>query len=451
MEEKAKTLDFITRDIKAKFEDFTIPPEVKRDLSVVVPMVKGTLLLKYGAHSYSFYNFKTLKGFNVSINHQEISRFKLKKLKRAAWSEDIPVLEYLFKRYHYNFSFLEQIMLMTVPHTVTSLNNGRFHVNLWSYFGYLEIDCNKRTVTYRLINDKTYRNVLGSQQYYDRERDELFYTAYSLKQSIDRIDNAHNPVNCSIFKQNNRTGETDVVWSGEFADYIHDIVINKQGTYCVIPELGLYTDKGNNIVPSKVLILDLKTKKTWTIERFSVAAHAQFDPEDPNVVYFSNHNFNFEHTDIITLLKKATYSVKFRGPASVYKYRLTPEGPKEIGMFTEPDFYRLTNFYVFKHRGKMIIAALGFPDEIFIVDADKMTFIKKVKVINPRVLKNLFSGKPALIGTFSPSIDGEKLYVQTTKSFQVVDIASGEPDYIINHFFNRTCSNHMQTSSDTDW
>ena len=451
MAEKIKIPEFKKRNINVKFKEFSIPPKVKRDLSAIVPMVKGTWLLKYGKHCYSFYNFKTLRGFNISISNQDIDRFKPQKLKKAAWSENVPVLEFFFKRFHNNFSFIEQIMLMTVPHTVTSLSNGKFLVNLWSYFGYLEIDCNKRTVTYRLIDDKTYKNVLGSQQYYDKENDELYYSAYSLTQSIERIQNADKPVNCSIFKKKIRSGETELVWSGEYADYIHDIVINKPGTYCALPELGMYTDKDKNIVPSRVLILDLKLKKTWTVDRFYVAAHAQFDPENPDVVYFSNHNFEFEHTDIINLLKKATYNIKFRGPASVFKYRLTPNGPEEIGMFTEPDFYRLTNFHVFKHQGKMIIAALGFPDEIYILDADKMTFIKKLKVINPKVLKNLFSKKPALIGTFSPSIDGEKLYVQTTKSFQVVDIATGEPDYIINHFFNRTASNHMQTSSDTDW
>lgn len=451
MAPKPKVLQFIARDIKAKFKEFTIPPEAKRDLSVVVPTVKGKPLLKYGAHSYSFYNFSTLKGFTVSIGHQEIIRFKPAKLKRAEWSEGTPLSKAILKRYHYNFSFIEQMMLMTVPHTVTSMGNGRFLINLWAYFGYLDIDCRKRRVTYRLIDDKAYKTVLGSQQYYHSKKDELYYAAYSMKESLSRIDNASNPVHCSVFKQRQETGRTSVVWSGEFADFVHDIVMNKQGTLCALPELGLYTDKTRSIVPSKALILDLGTGKTWTIDRFSVAAHAQFDPKDPRIVYFSNHNFNFEHTSLLSLLKKATYTVKFKGPASVYKYRITPKGPKKVGVFTRSDFYRLTNFHVFDHRGKTVIAALGFPDVIFIVDAEKMSYIKKVKVRNQRCGKAPDSKKPALIGTFSPSLDGEKLYVQTTRSFQVLDIAKEDPDMVVNHFFNRTCSNHMLTSADTDW
>ncbi len=451
MKKSNQNISFISRDIHAKFKEFSIPSKVKKKLSVVVPLVKGTPWLKYGKHSYTFYNFETLKGFSVSISHNDIMRLGFKKLARADWNKNTPVLKNLLKKYHYNFSFIEQIMLMTVPHTVTSLGNGRFFVNLWSYFGYLDINCRKRTVKYRLVNDKKYRNVLGSQQFFDSKTNELYYTAYSLKESFERIDHTDQKVHCSIYKKEMETDKTSIVWSGAFTDYIHDIIINKQRRYCIIPELGLYTDKNNNIIPSKVLVLDLKTKQTWNIERFSVAAHAQFDPEDPNIVYFSNHNFNFEHSSIIKLLKKATYSVNFRGPAAVYKYKLTPNGPKEIGVFSRTDFYRLTNFHVFKHRGKMIMAALGFPDVIFIIDAKKMSYIKKIKVKNPSILKNLFSKKPALIGTFSPSFDGEKLYVQTTKSFQVVNIANGKADMIINHFYSRTCSNHMETSSDIDW
>ena len=106
---------------------------------------------------------------------------------------------------------------------------------------------------------------------------------------------------------------------------------------------------------------------------------------------------------------------------------------------------RNSRLIVWNQRG-FCWAALGFPDEIFIVDADKMSFIKKIKIENRVGNKN-----PTLIGTFSPSLDGEKLYVQITKSFQIVDIHTEIPDMKINHSYYCTCSNHMQTSADTDW
>ncbi len=107
--------------------------------------------------------------------------------------------------------------------------------------------------------------------------------------------------------------------------------------------------------------------------------------------------------------------------------------------------------HVFRHRGRRIIAAMGFPDVIFLIDAEDMSFIRKITVKDPVSLTHGFSKKPALIGSISPSPDGEKLFVQTTSSFQMVDIDRGCPDYVREHFFSRICFNHMLTSSDTEW
>ena len=443
--------EFMSRTLRARFREFRIPSGAQRDCSVVVPAVKGTLLLKYGIHSYTFYNFSTLKGLEVTIPHREIIRFKMKKLRRAQWYRESSLFSVLFKRFHYKFTFLEQLMLMTVPHTVTPVEDGRVFINLWAYFGYVEIDCRQKAATYRLLNDPAYRRILGSQQYFDRDTRQRYYVTYALGESLGRIDRVDNPVRCTVYKQRMDTGTTECVWTGAFADYVHDMVVDGNRRYCVVPELGLYTDEKDRIVPSRVLILDLSTKKSWTIKRFSVAAHAQFHPDDPTVVFFSNHNFYFEHTRLLTLLKKATYTVKFKGPASIFRYHITPDGPEETGVFTRPDFFRLTNFHVFNHRNRTIIAAIGFPDMIFLIDALTMDYIKTIVVGNAGHALRLKSRKRAGVGTISPSSDGEKLYVQTTRSFQVVDVETGEAEMVIKHFFTRTCSNHMQTVPDCGW
>ena len=128
------------------------------------------------------------------------------------------------------------------------------------------------------------------------------------------------------------------------------------------------------------------------------------------------------------------------------RYRLTSNGPDELEVFTRPDFFRLTNFHVFHHRGQKILAAIGFPNFIFIADGENMSFIKKIAVNHP-IKTNTACG----VGTISPSVDGEKIYVQTTKSFQVVDISSGKSEMIIDHAYNHSCANHMLTSRDTNW
>lgn len=440
-------------NIKVKWEEFPLSPIVQQDSSVIIPAIKGTPLLKYGIHAYYFLNFKTLKGLRITIRHKDIIQPGLKKFAKANYMthKHFPGLKSIFQKYHYGFNWMEQIMLMTVPHTVTHIKDGRFLINLWSYFGYLNVDCKNRSVRYSLIEDNNDDCVLGSRQFYDDQTDELYYMSYSLKDSLKRIIAPEQKVLCKILKHANKTGNSTTIWSGEFVDYVHDIVINDTRQYCVVCELGMYTDKDNNIIPSKVLILDLKNNKQWILSRFIVAAHAQFDPDDPDTIYFSNHNFNFTHGSIYKVLKKASYIINFRGPASVYKYRLTAEGPEESGVFTSPDFFRLTNFHVFNHRGQKILAAIGSPNYIFIVDANTMSLIKKVEVNHPKTLKHFYRSIPCIIGTISPSIDGEKIFIQTTRSFHVLDVSSGKSEVILDHFFNHSSSNHMITTVDTDW
>lgn len=376
----------INYHIQAKFKEFPLPPMASQNSSVIVPTIKGTFKLKYGQHAYYFYNFRTLKGLRVTISHKNIIKVGLERFKKANYKKYnyLSKLGYLFQKYHYGFSFLEQIMLMTVPHGVTYIGNSRFTINLWSYFGYLVVDCRKKTVEYKILEEDKGNHVLGSQQWFDSESDELYYMSYSLNDSFKRAVDPYQKVFSKILKYENKTGETKEIWQGDFVDYLHDILINRNRQYCVVPELGMFLDKEKNLIPSKVLVLDLKNNKQWVISRFIVAAHAQFDPDDTDIIYFSSHNFEFKHTNIFKLLKKAIYGIKFRGPASVYKYRLTPEGPKELAEFTRPDFFRLTNFHVFNHRGQKILAAIGSPNYIFIVDAKDMRFIKKIEVNHPK-------------------------------------------------------------------
>jgi len=442
-----------TSRLTVKVAEFSLPASTAMDVSVAIPTVKGTWSLKYGEHAYYFMNFRTCRGFSVRIKHRDVILPGLARLKRAVAKQGKPVsmLRCFSPRYHYGFNLLEQVMLMTVPHTIVSVGGGRFIVNLWSWCGYLLVDSGSRAVTYHTIDEADEDLVLGSQQWFDPRTNDLYAMSYSLSDSFARINDPLRPVDFKIFKHNGESAATETVWSGKLADYMHDILINESRQYCVVCELGMYLDEKKDMVPSKVLIIDLKNQKQWVLDRFIVAAHACFDPEDPNLVYFSNHNFEFQHSNIFQLMKNGAYSVKFRGPASVFKYELTPDGPREVGVFTQHDFLRLTNMHVFKHRGRKVIAAMGFPDVVFLIAADDMSFMRKIRVKDPVSLKHLYSKKPALIGTIAPSPDGEKLFVQTTGSFQVVDVSTGNPDFIRDYLFSHICFNHMLASNDTEW
>ena len=439
--------------VKARITEFPLPKIECYDEATAIPVVKGNLYLKYGKHAYYFYNFKSRKCLCVEISHRDIISPGLSSFVNALGMEYTfsTKAKLFFKKYHYGFSFLEQIMLMTVPHTVTAMGNGKFLVNLWSYVGFLEIDCKAREVSYLRRDIQDDDHVLGAQQWLHRASDKIYYATYSLPESLKKISDPYYPVSCKVLKLDRKTGATAEIWNGLLTDYLHDVLVDKTGQYCVVCELGMFQDDKHITIPSKILVIDMKQKKHWIISNFVVAAHAQFDPEETDVIYFSNHNFKFIPSSIVTLLRKAIYSLEFLGPASVYKYRLTPEGPHEIGVFTEPDMFRLTNFHVFMHRGKKILAAMGFPNYIYLADAYAMRFMRKIIVNNPKSYKHFYRKVPCFVGTFSPSSDGERLYVQTTRSFQIIDVATGEPLNSMPLLFNHTAANHMQTICDADW
>ena len=103
----------------------------------------------------------------------------------------------------------------------------------------------------------------------------------------------------------------------------------------------------------------------------------------------------------------------------------------------------MTNFHIFRSEGEKILALMGAPNYIYIVDPENMKFIRKIEIKNP--------GAECYIGTFSPSPDGKKLYIQTTRSFQIADITTGSTEMACSLEFNHTCSNHMVLSDDTNW
>lgn len=416
------------------------------DDAVIVPAVKGTWLLRYGRHAYYFYNFKERKCLLVEIGHLQIIRPGISAFMRALKRKDTIALrvKMLFEKFHYGFSFPEQIMLMTVPHAVTSIGDGKFLVNLWSYAGYLIVDCRMKTVEYVRHDNVEDDMVYGSQQWYCRRTADIYHMLYSLTESLGKLQDPHRGVEFRILRRNLSGDECQEIWKGKLSDYMHDILVNKSEKYCVACELGMFQDCDGKTIPSKVLIVDLENKRHWILSKFIVAAHAQFDPGDTDVIYFSNHNFKFIPTSIMALLRYATYSMKFNGPASVFKYRLTGDGPVELGEFTDPGMFRLTNFHVFMHRGRKLLVAMGFPNFIYVADAENMRMIRKFEIGN-RNLENCY------VGTISPSSDGEHLYVQTTRSFQIIDVENGGQVYYQPLKYNHSAANHMQTSHDIFW
>jgi len=444
----------IDRKIKARFREFELPEAaVQESASVAIPTVRGNLRMRYGGHVYYFLNFRTRRGLEVKIGHLQIMKIGFRRFLRANHEprRHIFKLRYLFQRYHYGMSLFEQLFLINSPHTMTHLGDGRFAIGLWAYFGCLIVDCRNRTVVYRILEEEDDDHVLGSHQWRDPDSGELYFMSYSLKDSLRRSLDPHNPVSCRVLKLDERTGQTTRLWQGKHTDYLHDIALDDRRQYCVIPEFGLYLDAQGQLIPSRALVLDLKHDKRWVIPELKAGAHVKFDPRDPDVIYLSNHNFKYVPMSLFKYALKGHYVVSFFGPGTISKHRLTPDGPEELGAFTHPKLFRVFDHEVFFHRGRKLIAVIGFPNAIYLADADDLTLVKIIEVKNPRSSKHLYRDFPCAVGTIAPSLDGEKIYVQTRYSFQIIDIDSGKPDWARSYFFGHSCTNHMIATSDTAW
>jgi hypothetical protein len=440
-------------DLSAKFKTFSLPPSVYHEgACAVIPTVKGSFYSKYGPHTYYALNFETLTGFEVTINPATIMKVGLGRFLSTLYREESPTqgMRCFTGKYHYGVALPAELFVVNAPHTVTPLGQGRFAIGLWAYYGFIVIDCERRRATYHVLDDGS-DHVLASHQWHDDQRDELYYATFSLGDSFGRCHDPSRPVACRLWKVHQPTKATTLLWEGEHVDFLHDLVVNRPRQYCVVPEMGLYEDEAGDVVRSKALVVDLAQDKQWVIDGLRVGAHAQFDPEDPNIVYFSNHNFSFESQTLLHYALKGTYSVRFRGPGTISRYRLTSDGPQAQGEFSHPKLFRVFDHELFYHRGRKVMAVIGFPDTIFLADADELALIKIISIGEEKGPENLYRTHDCAVGTISPSPDGERLYVQTRYSFQVIDIASSTVIWRRNYFFGHSCTNHMITSSDVTW
>jgi hypothetical protein len=364
--------------------------------------------------------------------------------------EDIffPKLRTMFRRYHNGISFLEVLFKVSKPHGMTYIGEQRFLVSLWSSRTFFVIDLHKKTIELTML-DKERQEVFSTYQHYDAEKNETYFATQLGKDELYKHVSEDIQFNLpiKIYKHNWDMNKSEVIWQGEFDTDAHYIALNKDKRYLALVQFGDFFDEDKNVVPSKIMIMDTNTKKVWRIDNsgWSPTAHIEWDPVEPDTCYFSCHNgLIMPVKSRIKFFFKKVYNWRIFGPASVHKYRITPDGPEKAGVFSHPDMIRMTIHKVFMHRGSRIIACTGFPNYLFFADADSMEFIKKI-VISEK------SGQDSVLGSLFPSPDGEKIYLITTKSFQIIDVFSGKTDLIYD--LGKICDpfNHMTCVANSEW
>jgi hypothetical protein len=441
----------LSSPVRASFTDFELPATVEtRDATVAIPVSNGV------QQRYFFINMKTRKGLRVcyprrpGITTKEAVQY-LTHLCTFAMNPNhylFPRSRVPFRRFHNGISFFEVLFKVLKPHGMTYIGNQRFLVSLWSASIYFVIDLRQRTIEMQM-EDKDRREVFSTYQYFDDQSNQTYYATQMGSDEFYKHDKEaiHFDLPIKIKTYNWDTGKISEIWHGDFDTDAHYLQLNKNRRYLALAQFGDFYDEQHKLLPSKLLILDLKTKKDWRVDNtgWSPSAHIDWDPVDPNTVYFSCHNGAIGPVaSRLEFLKKKAYHWNIYGPASVHKYEMTKTGPKKVGIFTHKDMFRQTIHKVFMHRGKKILAASGFPNHLFFADADKMKFTKRVKILDP-------CGNDTVMGSFFPSPDGEKIFLVTTGTFQILDFASGKVDLVHDLGTINDPFNHMTSVADADW
>jgi hypothetical protein len=406
--------------------------------------------------SYHFMNLKTHKRLTVrfpkrrGLTNLDAYRY-LRHLCGFAMNPEhkvFPRLRTMFRRYHNQISFLELLFKVLKPHGITYLDNNRFLVSLWSASIYFVIDLNQNTIEMQMLHKKR-DEVFSTYQCYVPETKETYFATQQGRDEWHKHDkeDIYFDVPVKIKKYNWETGEVTEIWSGDFDTDTHFIAVNKDRRYLGLMQFGDFLDESNQLLPSKIMILDLESNKEWRVDNsgWSPSAHIDWDPRDANICYFSNHNGYIVPVESrLRFFFEKAYRWNIMGPAAVHRWEIGHGGPKETGVFTHPEMIRMTIHKAFMHRDQKLLACTGFPNFIFVADADSMEFVRKISIKES-------DGRDSVVGSLHQSPDGEKIYLVTTGSFQIVDVATGNTDHIEDLGRIADPFNHMISVGEANW
>jgi hypothetical protein len=302
------------------------------------------------------------------------------------------------------------------PHSYLPLNDGKIQVGLNFFNRFLHIDSNLRSA--QLINPGVGNAMLSTTNWFDQKTGELWFASWPASQTVRRINNPRENVCVTIWKFSVKDNHAEQVWQGNLGDSLHQLSVSPDRRFLILTELGLRLEEvipakspeqapkawrqalDRGLVPSEILVLNLKTGEEWRLPMLT-AGHVEFDPEDQETCYFSEHN--------IGLLGP---KVGIFGSATIKKIKLKKTGPELAGEFSHPMFHRITTHIVFRHRTKTLIGVTVYPDTVFLIDAATMKLYKTIAMDSTDIVETSQIPHVCTQDSYgiAPSADGEAIF-----------------------------------------
>ena len=308
------------------------------------------------------------------------------------------------------------------------LGGGVCQVGLNFFTRFLHVDFHRQTAQW--VNPAVGDDLLSSTNWLDPATNELWFASWPVADTVRRMRNPGDRVRVAIWKLSLATGDVQKIWQGDFGDSLHQVTLHLDRRFLVLTELGLRSVEpmptsapapscdawrhvlAGGLVPSQVLVLDLKTGREWRLA-MQTAGHVEIDPVAPAICYLSGHNIGLFGAN-----------VGIFGPGRIQKVLLRDSGPEVLGEFTHPQFHRITSHIVFRHRGRTLIGVSGYPGTIYLIDCDTMALYRTIELESQEFVDVLHTPHVCRKDSYgiSASCDGEAILVAGAGFVQVVRI-----------------------------
>jgi len=340
-----------------------------------------------------------------------------------------PLLRTLFQDGTYNIKQYGLLVGANIPHHCRYIGHRRFWIGNAGTHNAIICDLENQEVT--SLTPTSEDDLLGPQISYDEATDDVFFVTYSTKGHLRKalVDPGFKN-HFAISKYHVATEQIETLWAGDLDCLLVDgFRVTSDRRYGIFSDLRFALDEDYQFDPNSIYIVDLQEGNTTEVTGLKASAHIALDPDDPHVFYASEHQIGIIVKDKVTdadeaknpdlaLIARLKFVTKeiggFVGVAAISKYRITPDGPVQLGRFSDgKNFVRATWHFVFKRRGRKYIATISSP-YIVVIDAETMQLHKKID-----------TGIKPVYG-LEVSEDGEEFYFNSFFDFYVIDFESGK-------------------------
>jgi hypothetical protein len=324
----------------------------------------------------------------------------------------------------YPFGLSEEMFkeFCITPHSFLYMGDNRLLCGLDMFNRYEIINLQDNTI--HLLDPGVDDDWLTAAPSFDADNN-LIFGSTNLRETIIGILDSDRPSFTRFWKLDKDNKLTEL-WQGRSGALLHQIKVagvdNKAEEGNRHQPRIIYINKDGSAADGAISggayvnFTNLKNGDVYKVGPFDVPAHVESHPLNPNIVYLSEHNFRMESGIPVIL-----------GNAAVFRFEMGENGPVFTGRYTHPELYRMTSHELFQLKDDVLIALTGYPDTVFIVDANSLKLVKKIKFKDGEkvdISNGPFRCNESTYGC-QISANGDILFIVDSTMLRVIEIETG--------------------------